>query len=147
MTTHYADPVSGVLNTSGQLTVGDGALIGPKIHAIVSQIDLSAHTIVSGDTIVWGGLPKGAVPLYGVINASATLGASATVDVGTDATAAKFRAAGVFTAAAPTLFMKNAAVGAALAASGKLQSVVAVADLPVSGTVSIVFLYTAPHGG
>lgn len=145
MTAHYSAETKGVLNATGPVVLGDASVLGGKVHALIGTIDLSVETVVVGDTIVWGRLPKGAVPLMGVLTASATMGASATLDVGTDTTAAKFRAAATFTTAnTPTFYGKAAAIGVPLTDRAKVQSVIAVADLPTSGTLTNVLFYTTP---
>src|ERR1035437_9078883 len=56
------------------------------------------------DTIEIGFLPKGSVFLYGVLNTSVTMGASATVAIGIAGTTGKYRTAAVITAQAPEVF-------------------------------------------
>ena len=80
-----------------------------------------------------------------MINASATLGASATVAIGVSGTAGKYRTAATFTAAAPTLFGNVAAVDdAPLTAEETVIMTVAVAALPSSGTCTVDLYYSAP---
>lgn len=149
MTTFYADALDGVLDGSVPSVPGDAALLGGKVHAIATSIALDAKTVLIGDTIRWGKLPKGAVPLYGLLVTDTSLG-TATIDVGVDGTAAKFRAAAVFTATdTPTMFGKADALGVAMTAERWLQSVVAVANLPTTAGARLVciFLYTLPHSG
>lgn len=148
MTTFYSKQTKGILNATGAVQLGNAAFLGGKIHALAGSIDLSVETVLSGDKIVWGKLPKGAVPIIGYLTASATMGASATLDVGSAASAAKYRAAAVFTAVdTPTAFGKATALMTELAAEETIQSVIAVANLPTSGTLDCVLLYTFPHGG
>jgi hypothetical protein len=95
------------------------------------------------DTIVVGGgyLPKNAQFLYGVITASATLG-SATISIGTAASAAKYRAAAVFTSVnTPTLFGTAAGSLSALTAAEQILVTVGTAALPASGTLDIQLFY------
>lgn len=101
----------------------------------------------TSDTLVVGNLPAGATFAFGVLNASATLGASATVAVGTTGSTGKYRAAAVFTAAAPTLFGDVAAVAAAspLAAEEQVFVTIAVAALPSSGTFTVDLYYSMPQ--
>lgn len=147
MTTFYASASDGVDNAVGAVALGDAAVRSGKVHAVTSVIDLAAKTVLNGDTIVWGRLPKGAVPLVALLVTGTSLG-SATIDLGTNATAAKFKAAGTFTATdTPTPFMKSSAIGVAEADARVLQSVIATANLPTTGKLAVVFLYTTPHSG
>lgn len=97
----------------------------------------------SGDDIVLGQLPVGAVFAYGVLTATATAGASATVAIGTTGSTAKYRAAATFTAAdTPTMFGKaSAAAMAPLTAPELLLLTVGTAALPNSADYLIVDIY------
>lgn len=96
----------------------------------------------SGDTIEIAKLPKGAIVLYGVITASASAGASATIAIGTAASAAKYRAAATFTTAdTPTLFGKAAALNTPLSAEETVIITVGAAALPSSGTLNVTLVY------
>lgn len=143
----YAKPVDGIINYTGGVKLGDAALLTGAVRAIVAQIDLAEKDVNSGDIIVWGELEKGMVPLHGILNASATMGGTATLTVGTTETPNRFRAAAVFTAAAPTLYMPAAQVGVPLTVKTQLRTVIAAADLPSSGILTNTFLFTLPHGG
>jgi hypothetical protein len=137
----YASEVSG-LNT---IPVGNanGAVQGGRIRRFRATITLAAQA--ADDTIVLAKVPAGYAFAYGVINASATLGASATVAVGVAGAAGKYRTAAVFTAAAPTLFGNVAAVDdAPLTAEETVIMTVAVAALPGSGTCTVDLYYSAP---
>ena len=148
MTTFYSKQTKGILNASGAVQLGNAAFLSGKIHALAGSIDLSVETVLSGDKIVWGKIPKGAVILSGVLIASATMGATATLDVGSSASAAKYRAAATFTAVdTPTLFGKATALMTELTAEETIQSVIAAANLPAAGTLDLLMLYTLPHGG
>ena len=93
-----------------------------------------------GDTIEVGRLPKGAIPLFGLIETDTSLG-TATVAVGTSGTPAKYKAAAVFTAVAtPTMFGAGG-VGEALAAEETVIVTVGVAALPASGTFRVMLFY------
>lgn len=145
----FASPVQNLIaGIAGPVKLGDASLLGGKVHALVKTIDLAAQAqIAVADIIVWGRLPKGAVPLVSFLDTSVTL-ATSTIDVGIEGTAAKFRAAAVLTTVdVPQPFMKAAALGVPLAASALVQSVVAVAALPAAGTLTMVMYYTTPHGG
>jgi hypothetical protein len=90
-------------------------------------------------------VPAGYAFAYGVINASATLGASATLAIGNATTAGKYRAAAVFTAAAPTLFGDVAAQDdSAYTAQETIIATVGVAALPSSGTMCVDLFFSAP---
>lgn len=148
MATIYASPVQNIIaGIAGPLKLGDAALLGGKVHTLIKTIDLAAQAVIAiGDVIVWGDLPKGAVPLVSFLDTSVNL-ATATIDVGTPATAAKYRAAAVLTAVdTPTPYMKAAQLGVTLTAKTRVQSVVAVAALPAAGILTNVVYFTIPHG-
>lgn len=149
MATHYAAPVENLLaGIAGPVNLGDPSFLGAKVHCKVKTIDLAVEDVNSGDTIVWFRVPKGSVPIVQGFLASATMGASATLDVGSATTAAKYRAAAVFTTAnAPVLHGKAGALGVKRTAVEVIQSLVAVADLPSSGTLTFFELYTMQDGG
>lgn len=97
------------------------------------------------DTLVVGNLPAGATVAFGVLNASATLGSS-TLAIGIAGTTGKYRAAAVFTAAAPTLFgVVGATSGDPLAAEEQVIVTIAAADLPSTGTLEIDIYYSMPN--
>jgi hypothetical protein len=95
----------------------------------------------SGDTITLWKEYAGEVPLFGILLASATLGASATIAIGTAASAAKYRAAATHTVTVPTFFGVAAACGTPLTADADVLITIAVAALPSSGTVQISMCY------
>lgn len=148
MTTFYSAQTKGILNAAGAVALGNAAFLGGKVHALAGSINLAVETVLSGDTIVWGKIPKGAVVLGGFLVASATMGGTATLDVGAQGAAAKYRAAAIHTTVdAPVWFGKAAALITELTAEERIQSVIAAANLPTSGTLEMVLLYTFPHGG
>jgi hypothetical protein len=119
---------------------------GGRLRRIRATFTLNTQT--TSDTLVIGNLPAGATFAYGVLNASATLGASATLAIGIAGTTDKYRTAAVFTAAnTPTLFGNNAAVSAsdpALAAEEQVIGTIAAASLPGSGTFVVDLYYSMP---
>jgi hypothetical protein len=110
---------------------------GARMKRFRATITLASQA--AGDTVVLCDLPTGFVFAYGVLNASATLGASATIAIGNATTADKYKAAAVFTAVdTPTLFGKNAAAAEAVSsATERIILTVAVAALPASGTLVV----------
>lgn len=119
----------------------DVADVGGRVRCFNEKITLAAQA--SGDTIAVARLPKGARVLYGVLNASATLGGTATIAIGITGTTGKYRAAATFTTAdTPVLFGVNAGVGEALAAEEEIIITIAAAALPGSGTLRVMMFYT-----
>lgn len=138
----FSRETNGKLDTAG-LSLLDGRTYRAKVKSIRATIDYDGQA--SGDTIVLGELPVGATFLYGVLNASATAGASATIAIGSAASAAKYRAAATFTAAdTPTLFGKASAVVAdPLTAAERVIATVGTAALPNSTDYLTVELFYA----
>lgn len=108
----------------------------------------TANTQTTADTLVVGNLPAGATFAYGVLTASVTMGASATLAIGTSGATGKYRAAAVFTSAdTPTLFGTAATIGAAdpaLAAEEQVFITIGAASLPAAGTLVVDLYYSLP---
>ncbi|QJQ31822.1 hypothetical protein GV829_04635 [Sphingomonas lacunae] len=138
----FSRETNGKLDTAG-LSLLDGRTYRAKVKSIRATIDYDGQA--SGDTIVLGELPVGATFLYGVLIASATAGASATIAIGTAAAAGKYRTAATFTAAnTPTMFGNAAAVDDdLLAAAERVIATVGTAALPNSADFLIVELFYA----
>jgi len=136
----YATEVAGLGTTP--TTKSNGAVQGGRIRRFRATVTMAAQA--SGDTIVLANVPAGYAFAYGVVNASATLG-SATLAVGIDGTAGKYRTAATFTAAAPTLFGNSTAVDDdPLSASEEVIATVGTAALPGSGTLIVDLYFSAP---
>lgn len=124
---------------------------GAKLRVIEAAINLATTTaITTADEVLLGRLPPGAVFEYGIITASATMGASAALAIGTGATHAsngQYRAAAVFTAVeTPTMFGLTAAMEAApVTGETDVFLTVGAANLPTSGRLNIKIFYTAPQ--
>jgi hypothetical protein len=87
-------------------------------------------------------VPKGARILDIRLNASATLGASATLAIGITGTTGKYRAAATFTSADQWVSTAlNAAIGVELTADEQIILTVAVAALPSSGRLLMEVVY------
>jgi len=137
----YASEISGQSTTP--TTMANGGVVGGRLRRFRATITLASQA--ADDTIVLAKIPAGHAFAYGVINASATLGASATVAIGVSGTAGKYRAAAVFTAAAPTLFGASTAVDdSALTAEETVILTVGTAALPSSGTAIVDLYFSAP---
>jgi hypothetical protein len=90
-------------------------------------------------------VPAGYTFAFGMVNASATFGASATIAIGNSDTAGKYRAAATHTTTVPTLFgLYTAADDVPLAAEETVILTVAVAALPGSGSAVIDLYFSAP---
>jgi len=105
----------------------------------VEEFTVAATT--TSDTIEVARLPKGAVPLYGVVATSATLGGTATIAIGITGTTGKYRAAAVLTAVVPEVFGANAGIGTALTADETVFITIAAADLAAAATLRVMFVY------
>lgn len=113
MATGYSAEATGVLD--GTLVPdgkSDGRVVNAKKRVFVATFDLSLTNVkkANGDINVCFRIPRGYKPLLGWLLASATMGANATIAVGTAAVPAKYRAAATFTTAnVPTPFMLSSA--------------------------------------
>lgn len=136
----YASEVAGLGTTP--VTNSNGAVQGGRVRRFRATIALASQA--DGDTVVLAQVPAGYAFAYGILNASATLGSS-TIAVGIAGTAAKYRAAAVFTAAAPTLFGVSTAVDdAPLTAQEVVILTNTTAALPASGTLIVDLYFSAP---
>lgn len=136
----YASEVAGLGTTP--TTNSNGAVQGGRVRRFRATITLASQA--DGDTVVLAQVPAGYAFAYGIINASATLGSS-TVAIGIAGTAAKYRAAATFTAAAPTLFGLSTAVDdAPLTAQETVILTNTTAALPSSGTLIVDLYFSAP---
>lgn len=136
----FATEVAGLDTTP--ISNSNGAVQGGRIRRFRATITLASQA--DGDTVVLAQVPAGYAFAYGIINASATLGSS-TVAVGVAGTPAKYRAAAVFTAAAPTLFGVSTAVDdAPLSAAETVILTNTTAALPSSGTLIVDLYFSAP---
>lgn len=141
MATTYANEVAG-LGTS-PTTKQDGGIQGGRLRRFRASFTMAAQA--SGDDIVLAKVPAGYRFAFGIINASATMGASATVAIGIAGATGKYRAAAVFTAAAPTLFgVSTATDDDALTAEENVLLTIAVAALPGAGTAVVDLYFSAP---
>jgi len=138
----YATEVAGQVAIPA--TKSDGGVVGGRLRRFRATVEMTAQE--AADTIVLANIPPGHSFAYGVITASATLGASATIAIGVAGTAAKYRAAAVFTTAnTPTLFGTAAGVAAAPVAAGEqVIATIAVATLPSAGSFIVDLYYSAP---
>jgi hypothetical protein len=141
MANTYANEVAGFGTTPETKT--DGGIHGGRLRRFRASFTMASQA--SGDTITLARIPAGYRFAFGIINASATMGASATVAIGISGATGKYRTAAVFTAAAPTLFGNSAAADDdALTAEETVLLTVAVAALPGSGTAYVDLYYSAP---
>lgn len=141
-TTHYANEVTGV--DSVPMVKSSGGMQGGRVRVWRASFTLAAQA--DGDSIVLAKIPAGHSFLFGIINASATLGATATVAIGVSGSTGKYRAAATFTAAAPTLFgVAGASDDDPLGSTGEtVLLTIAAAALPGAGTCVIDLFYNAP---
>ena len=136
----YASEVAGLGTTP--VTNSNGAVQGGRVRRFRATITLASQAI--DDTVVLAQVPAGYAFAYGILNASATLSTS-TIAIGIAGTAAKYRAAAVFTAAAPTLFGVSTAVDdVPLTAQETVILTNTTAALPASGTLIVDLYFSAP---
>ena len=136
----YASEVAGLGTTP--VTNSNGAVQGGRVRRFRATITLASQAI--DDTVVLAQVPAGYAFAYGILNASATLSTS-TIAIGIAGTAAKYRTAAVFTAAAPTLFGLSTAVDdVPLTAQETVILTNTTAALPASGTLIVDLYFSAP---
>lgn len=141
----YSDDVTGVLDGTAPPGMANGSHHHATLYRMRAKVTLAGQG--TSDNILLGKLPPGAVFAFGVLTASATLGASATLAIGLNkvhASNGDYRAAAVFTSAdTPTKFGKAAAAAAAaLTAETPVYATVGVAALPSSGTLVVDIYYS-----
>lgn len=116
---------------------------GARVHRYRASITLAAQA--SGDTVVLANIPAGQCFAGGELVASVSLG-TATVAIGSAASAAKYRAAAVFTAVdTPTPF--GGAVAFAAPPSTAQEQVlltIGTAALPGAGTLVVDLYFSGP---
>lgn len=139
---------SGSVLTTAQVGYKPAATVyGAVLKRMRATFTLSATAVTTSDTLYVANLPAGSTFAFGVITASVTMGASATLAIGTTGATGKYRAAAVFTAAdTPTMFGVNTAVAAAspLTAEEKVFITIGAASLPTSGTLIVDLYYSQP---
>ena len=138
MANTFASEASGYLNSTPPV-MSNGAIHAARVYRYRAKITLASQA--SGDTITLAKIPANRGFMYGVINTDTSLG-TATVSVGPSSSAAKYKAAAVFTSTdTPTLFGKNAPVVAdPLSAEETVLLTIGTAALPSSGNL-VVDLY------
>jgi hypothetical protein len=139
MTVLYSAEMNGLLN-SVPVEVADGSKVDGNVRVKRATITLDTQT--TSDTIVIAKAKTGENFLYGVMNNSATLGASATVAIGITGTTGKYRAAAVKTSITPEVFGPVAAM-TKLTADEEIFITIAVASLPASGTLVVDLYFSA----
>lgn len=121
-------------------TKANGGVQGGRLRRFRATVAFDGQDI--GDTIVLAEVPAGYTFAYGVINATATLGGTATIAIGTASSVGKYRIAATQTATGPTLFgVASAADDVPLEAEERVILTVAAAALPDSSNFAVVDLY------
>lgn len=143
----FTPQTAGIFDGSLPSAMLNGGRQNAKLRMISAFIDLAALAVTTNDWVLLGKLPAGAHFVGGIITASATMGASATLAIGTNpvhASNGQYRAAAVFTAVeTPTLFGLTAAQAAAGAATPTdVFLTVGTANLPSSGRLNIIIIYS-----
>jgi hypothetical protein len=121
-------------------TKANGGVQGGRVRRFRATVPFAGQGI--GDTVVLAEVPAGYTFAYGVMNNTATFGGTATIAIGVEGTAGKYRAAAVQTATGPQLFgLASAADDAPLEAAERVILTVAAAALPTSAEFAVVDLY------
>jgi len=116
---------------------------GARLHRYRASIVLAGQA--SGDTVVLANIPAGQCFAYGSLVTDTSLG-TATVSVGNASSAAKYKAAAVFTATdTPTAFGKASAIaGVPSTAQEQVLLTVGTAALPSSGSLVVDLYFSGP---
>lgn len=121
-------------------TKANGGVQGGRVRRFRATVPFAGQA--NGDTIVLAEVPAGYTFAYGVINNTATFGATATIAIGAAGAAGKYRAAAVQTATGPQLFgLATAADDAPLEEAERVIMTVGAAALPTSAEFAVVDLY------
>jgi len=121
------------------LAVPAPGYVDGTVRCFVEEVTLASQGTT--DTIEVARLPKGAVPLYGVLITDTSLG-TATVAIGVSGDTGRYRAAAIFTATdTPSLFGPGDEAGEALAAEEIVFITIGTAALPASGSLRVMFFY------
>lgn len=141
MANTYATEVAGLGTTpTGK---SNGGVQGGRLRRFRATVTFASQA--SGDTVTLAYVPAGHVFAFGIINATASFGASATIAIGNSSSTGKYRAAATNTATTPTMFgLATAADDDALTADETVIMTIAVAALPSSGTAVIDLYFSAP---
>jgi len=139
MATTNGTQMAKVLATDGFTKARSNEVTG-KVRVFRETVTMASQA--AGDIIRVGQLPANSKFLYGVITASATLGATATIKIGTTASDAAFRAAATHTVVVPTLFGTVTGLGLSFTAATDVILTVGAAALPSSGTLYIEIFYS-----
>jgi hypothetical protein len=125
------------------MTKVNGGVIGGRLRRYRASVTFASQA--SGDTVVLFKVPAGSVFAFGMVNASATFGATATIAVGISGTTGKYRTAATHTTTVPTLFgLYTAADDSATTAEEEILLTIAAAALPASGSAVIDMYFSAP---
>lgn len=140
MANTYSTEADGYLNST-PADMASGAVHAARVYRYRCSIALASQA--SGDTITLAKIPANRGFMFGVLNTDTSLG-TATISVGISGTAAKYKAAAVFTSTdTPTLFGKNAPVVAdPLSAEETVILTIATAALPSSGNLVVDLYYS-----
>lgn len=141
MANTYAPEVAGLGTTpTGK---SNGGVQGGRLRRFRATVPFAAQAV--GDTITLARVPAGYTFAYGMVNASATFGATATIAIGNSTTAGKYRAAETHTTTVPTLFgLYTAADDVPLAAEETVIMTVGAAALPSSGSAVVDLYFSTP---
>lgn len=138
MTALYSDEMAGLVAVP--VVLPSGGVVDGNVRVKRATITLDTQT--TSDTILIAKVKPGEAFLYGVLNASATLGGSATIAIGVAGATGKYRAAATHTVTVPTLFGVNAAVEEETAEADVIITIAA-ASLPSSGRLVVDMFFAA----
>jgi len=121
----------------GSTVTPDPGTVNGIVRCYVEKVTLAAQAI--GDLVNIASVPKGAIPLYGVITTDTSLGLS-TIAIGVTGSAGKYRADAVLTALTPEVF-GDGGVNTVLTDTETVAITVATAALPAAGNLTVTMFY------
>ena len=134
----FAPEVAGLGTTP--TTNANGGVQGGRLRRFRATVPFAGQA--AADTVVLADVPAGYAFAYGIINNTATFGASATIAISVAGATGKYRAAAVQTATGPQLFgVAAAADNDPLTSGERVILTVAVASLPTSSDFAVIDLY------
>ncbi len=145
LSNELAGTATGLTTTPATGYRPSASVYGARLKRFRATVTYAGQT--TSDTVLLASVPAGHTFAFGVLTADTSSG-STTLAIGTSGSAAKYKAAGAFTATdTPTLFGKAAAMddAAPLSDTENVILTLAAATAPSSGTLVVDLYFSAPN--